>query len=942
MVDLCKFQKEQRFVSYDGGITWSPLQEFRKGQLIEYVSPDCGSVGDMYRWVLIDNDFICVGKDKYTKLAYQVSHDGGLYWYNVFPSVFQAKDLVERNSDFCDNASEGHYSGETSHDRSWIEKFDPVWVVKCEESGTVLTYDVIHKNNQCLIDITITDCVIGIGDTAFENECISSITLPYSVTFIGDYVFRDCENLKEVYLPNTITSIGDGAFLRCSNIETISIPNQLTYLSQHLFADCNKLSNIIIPNSVTVIGDHAFSGCTSLSSITIPDSVTSIGSNAFNGCSLTSLSLSSAVTEIYYDSFAGSPITTLYTDSNASLNLGRRLVGNSLTSVVIGNNVSSIGDSAFANCGNLSSVTIGNSVTSIGDTAFAECSGLTSIVIPEGVISIGYGAFLQSHINHLIFPSSITTLGNVLSRYAEEYTLLSLVPPTIHRPVTNDGTFNGATIINVPCQSFGLYYEDTNYSSYKSILNPIGQCDNVRWVDDGEECISGSLYTRQVLEYRISEQSEWKATDRYRVTGSSIGDCHYKLTITDVQGNVSNVPCDENNYISSSDFNNYTNIKTVEIGACVTTISAKTFYNSSKTSGKFTAMTDVDMSEVQTIGASAFTNCASISSVTIPNGVSQINQYTFSGCTSLKYLSIPSSVTSIGNYAFNSCTGLTSVSIPSSVTSIGNGAFQYCSGLTEITIPNGVTSVGTSAFRYCSGLTSVTIPSSVTSIGGSAFSNCTGLTEIYYNAQCDLNSSFKGWGNALKKVVIGDSTPSIGSQAFSSCGSLSSVTIGSGVTSIGDNAFSNCKGLTSVTIPSGVTSIGSQTFYGCTSLTEVAIPDNVTSVGNGVFQNCSGLTTCTIGSGVTSISNSAFYNCSGLTSMTIGSGVTSIGGYAFYNCTSLTSLTVEATTPPTIPSSSMVFDNTNDCPIYVPAESVSTYKSRSGWRDYSSRIQAIP
>lgn len=95
-----------------------------------------------------------------------------------------------------------------------------------------------------------------------------------------------------------------------------------------------------------------------------------------------------------------------------------------------------------------------------------------------------------------------------------------------------------------------------------------------------------------------------------------------------------------------------------------------------------------------------------------------------------------------------------------------------------------------------------------------------------------------------------------------------------------------------------------------------------------------------IGDCVTSIYNT-FFACTKLTSVTIPNSVTSIENYAFYGCSSLTSITVEATTPPTIDDSG-VFTSTNDCPIYVPAESVDTYKSATNWSSYASRIQAIP
>ena len=91
-------------------------------------------------------------------------------------------------------------------------------------------------------------------------------------------------------------------------------------------------------------------------------------------------------------------------------------------------------------------------------------------------------------------------------------------------------------------------------------------------------------------------------------------------------------------------------------------------------------------------------------------------------------------VKSIGARAFANQTTISSVTIPNSVTSIGKEAFSQCTGLTSITIPNSVTSIGADAFTLCTGLTSVTIPSSVTSIGSDAFFDCHKLTLVTVNA----------------------------------------------------------------------------------------------------------------------------------------------------------------------------------------------------------------
>ena len=342
----------------------------------------------------------------------------------------------------------------------------------------------------------------------------------------------------------------------------------------------------------------------------------------------------------------------------------------------------------------------------------------------------------------------------------------------------------------------------------------------------------------------------------------------------------------------------------------------------------YSAMTDVEIGDCVTeIGFAAFRGCTGLQDVTIPNSVTSIGQWAFSGCTGLPSVTIPSGVTSIAKGTFDACNSLTSVTLSNSVTSIGQQAFRSCSGLTSIDIPNSVTSIGEETFAKCSGLTSVTIPSGVTSIARQVFDFCKSLTS----------------------VTIPSGVTSIGNSAFANCVLLPSVTIPSGVTSIGNSAFANCDSLTSVgptgsgasvEIPSGVTSIADGAFNICDGLTSVTIPNSVITIGEDAFWGCEKLTSIDIPNNVTTIGESAFRICSRLQSVTIQSGVTSIGRWAFLGCTGLTSVTCLATTPPTLGTEA--FDNTNDCPIYVPSGSVDTYKAASGWSNYSSRIQATP
>ena len=133
-----------------------------------------------------------------------------------------------------------------------------------------------------------------------------------------------------------------------------------------------------------------------------------------------------------------------------------------------------------------------------------------------------------------------------------------------------------------------------------------------------------------------------------------------------------------------------------------------------------------------TIDYNAFYECASISTVIIPRGVTSIGYNAFHGCTGLTSISIPDSVKSIGAYAFYGCNRLTAIAIPRGVTSIGNSLFYGCDSLTGIVIPDGVTTIGNHAFYGCTHLTSLLIPESVTNIDDSAFRSCGNLVSVTF------------------------------------------------------------------------------------------------------------------------------------------------------------------------------------------------------------------
>jgi BspA type Leucine rich repeat region (6 copies) len=291
-------------------------------------------------------------------------------------------------------------------------------------------------------------------------------------------------------------------------------------------------------------------------------------------------------------------------------------------------------------------------------------------------------------------------------------------------------------------------------------------------------------------------------------------------------------------------------------------------------------------------------------------------------------------VTSIGNEAFDD-TPLTSVTIPDSVTNIGDGAFDDCSSLTNLTIPDSVNNIGDGAFDDCSKLTAITVDTN-----NAAYSSVSGV--LFDKSQAALIQYPAGKADGA--YVISSQVINIGDGAFADCDSLTNVVIGTNVITIGDGAFSGIgvsDPLLSVIIPNSVTNIGDSAFAACTSLTSVTIGNSVTSIGNWAFDSCTSLTNVTIPDSVMSIGDGAFYYCFSLTSVTIPSNVTSIGEWAFATGnTSLKSVYFKGNAPAvdlSVFSDDDAYDyNYNATVYYLPGT--------TGWDDFSANtgIPALP
>ena len=291
-----------------------------------------------------------------------------------------------------------------------------------------------------LRSFSIPASVATIGRSAFSNCNLTSVTIPNTVTTIEEDAFSGNSGLTKVVLEDGKTTLkfgytGSNFFVGCpveslhlgrntswyqdfggdgnspfksnTKLRTVTVGNQVTSIGGAAFYGCTNLTSVTLGNSIIAIGDAAFQ-YTGITGITLPEGVTKIGNAAFANSELTGIKIPSTVASIGYNAFAAcnrlknvhleeSKIPLQPGDNTFSqtpieiLYIGRDLQGawNSIPEI-------------FSKNAKLRSVTFSDNVTAIGNNAFADCAGLTKVSIGEGITSIGGSAFQNTALTDIL------------------------------------------------------------------------------------------------------------------------------------------------------------------------------------------------------------------------------------------------------------------------------------------------------------------------------------------------------------------------------------------------------------------------------------------------------------------------------------------------------------------------------------------------------------
>ena len=781
-----------------------------------------------------------------------------------------------------------------------------------------------------------TGAVTEIAKNAFADTDLTKITIGAALENIGYNAFANNDSLAELVWNATSAetiyeqssaSLVRAIFNGCGKLATVTVGDNVESLPDYFLPDNTLIKKIELPDGILAVGDSAFNGCTSLAQITNADDLKTIGQDAFTDTPWFTAYLKQDGL-IYLGSILYVYNGDMPADTQITVKEGTTAIANgafnkqsNLTSVVLPNGLTSIGDRAFAGT-SLTQVTIPASVTDIGSEAFNDAKKLASVTFNEGLKTIGDSAFDGcSLLNTVALPNSLTKLGKSAFLYAgrdaatADGTLtigggLTEIPERAFMGMSKTG---GAVAIPSGIVSIGTYaFYNTGFSSVS--------------IPDGVTTIGASAFasTKQLKAVTLPGSVSTLGNNVFQSSG---------IASATLNGTFTKIP--------ESTFSGCDALTEITWQKTITEIGEKAFQSAD-------ALDEIDLTGIVHIGAYAFNPDSSnvsngVSKVTFWEGLLTIGDFAFADAPITGELVLPSTLTTIGSQAFKGCKKITKVNIPGSVETFSSSAFRECSALQEVTISDGVKTIPSGAFMSCTKLTEIKVPSSVTEIGGSAF---TSAQRVYLQcaATAQVGKSVLGGG-----VFVVDKTQL---EAFRENWSDYASSI---VTEdmIVDDLF--------------IVEDGTLIKFLDRTATSAEIPASVTAIANGVFTTTVKTLTVSEGNTAFKAEDSVLYSIDGktlvyylsgkadksftvpdsvekidatisnryLNELTIGANVKEIAAGAFKSCNGLLTVTALGTTPATLGEQAIP---TRVTTIYVPESAVDAYKS--AWSAYAKVIVA--
>ena len=570
-----------------------------------------------------------------------------------------------------------------------------------------------------------------------NSNIMGSFEIPSTVATIEGGAFWDCEYLTYICLPDSIEHIGYMAFAQTS-IKEIDIPDSVVDLGHFAFFECADLESVSIGDSVEYLGADTFCGCENLKNVSI--------GKKLKGTILADFSNSIISQDILGDtSWLYSKINAGAFDSavieNIEVDRNNQYYSNDSYGVLFDKSKETL--IRYTSGSDRTQYIIPESVTAIGGYAFACCESLEYVHIPVSVTFIGGDAFVDATLTHMCsateacYARTYAIENEIEFRVCTEH---STEEPTTEEPTTEEPTTEEPSTEEPTTEEPTTEEPTTSGTSENAVSGTCG--DNLIWSLDTQTGLLEISGTGAMYDYdSFGNLSPW---------------CEY---ISDIK---SVIIGEGVTTIGVGAFIECWNLTNISIANTVTSIGVSAFENCQN-------LIEINIpTNLKSIGSEAFNWCRSIEAITIPKSVTNIGEFAFIGCSSLTSITVdeensiyssdsfgvlfdknktkliqyptgsnmisytvPDSVTEIQDYAFANNSNLKELMISDRVTIIGEGVFEYCTGLTNVMLPDSLTSIGDCAFRGCFALADIIIPDGVTSIGKGAFYNCYNIEYLH-------------------------------------------------------------------------------------------------------------------------------------------------------------------------------------------------------------------